>query len=142
MERTKFEWLLDDLELLFNPIAETKKKREAKIDIYFEKIGEYPESILKEAVDYLIETHPYARFPNIREFSDAIKEVSTEIKLSLPGEKKPPCADCDDQGYILEPYFFFGREYTRAVLCDCEIGQQKLEGWRRFFIRKKSRRNK
>lgn len=140
MERTKFDWLLQDLELLFHPIAETKKKREAKLDIYFQKIGDYPEQILKEAVDYLIETHPYARFPNIREFSDAIREVSTEIKLSLPEDKKPPCPDCEDTGYLLEPYTFFGLEYTKAVPCDCEVGQQRLEGWRRFLIKEKSRR--
>lgn len=138
IEASRFEWLMADLEQVFNPMAESKIKRDAILEKYYNRLKYNNEDTLKKAAAFLLDTHPYKRFPLIQEIRNAVDQVSKERSYATPEDLRGgfPCPFCNDTGAVLEPYVHFGREYVKASACTCKEGEKFEKRWREYLVKR------
>ena len=134
IEAFKFESLIKDLEIIFTPIESSK--RDAVLEKYYDHLKDTNEDVLKRSVEFLIDSHPYKRFPLIQEIKEAIKEVSNRLDYSKSEEDPIECGKCDGIGVTIEYREHLGRPYPLAILCDCEAGERWKRRLKKYKMRK------
>jgi hypothetical protein len=112
----------DGIEKLENCFGALKSEDTRKI--YFERLKNVPENLFSQAINKLLDTHQYARFPLISEILEVIKEIRDESRESTPEEREELsyCQQCNNLGFYLG-------EDERALFCSCIRGRKKQAAW-------------
>lgn len=119
-----FNDLMDSLAEAFVPISHKKK------DIYYDRLRDTDVDLLKKAVEILIDSYPYNRFPLVSEIKGAIDEISSKNFLLLSGREIFRCERCGGTGILLEKDV---EGKVSASPCDCVKGQKRKRAWKNYF---------
>ena len=122
MERTQFEFILKDLEQMFEDLSDWQREQ------YFDQLGRTPEDILKKAIKRLIGEHKYSRTPLIGEVKDAVRDIIDESNQA-PADPPEGCDKCNQIGVLIYPVLSFGHEYPTAFPCECAKGIIYKKAW-------------
>lgn len=136
IQETKFQYLMKDLEMMFSPITKGQMNK------YYERLKYNDEEVFVRAVNYLMDTHPYKRFPLIQEFNHAITWCQRESPKATAKELDFDviCYKCNETGFVLSPVLHLGKEYMTAFHCECPKGQRIKVGWKNYLESEKRKR--
>ena len=136
INQIKFKSLIKDLGMMFVPLDE------AQIDIYYDRLKNFDDAILEEAVKYLYDTHSYKRFPMIAEIRDAAFQAMRELPEPTIDEvgNQFECEACHGIGRMVEEVTENGGYFHSAEkFCICPKGQREKDRraeWKRSQRRK------
>ena len=134
LSEIQFENSIRDLELMFGTIEQDSRRRDDKIAIYYERLRNTSEKILKKAIKYLVDVHPYKRFPLVQELRNAIDQVvrssSVPSQQDLENRSLVTCEACQGTGHVLKDVIEVdGYKHTVANPCQCLEGDQVRTRW-------------
>lgn len=127
IDYNKFKDVLHKAEKVLGYLGEEQRK------VYWENVKGFPEDTVTCAVDRLIKTHGFYKFPTVAEFLDAISDHFrvTDIQPYLP-----PCETCNGVGRFVAEYWEGDGTYYKEVFCDCDEGMRqrrlRAEYWERI----------
>ena len=119
-----FARIIKPLEQMFTPLTDDQR------DIYYDMLKGKDRDLLAQAVNRLLTSHSFKRFPLIKEIRTAIIEVNS-FKLKREAEdfqrmkETSDCRNCHGTGSVLfeKSYSDTDRVYTTAKYCICPIGR-------------------
>jgi len=131
IEETKFEWLIQDLELHFGPLHYNKDSRFKKFAHYYQHLGGFPEEILRKAIDNVIGNYSSDKkfgFPPIEYIKSTIFQITgrdDDIR-----EDPITCGKCDGRGATVD-------KNNILTPCTCEAGERWAARLKNFKRRMK-----
>lgn len=129
IEYDKFKTVLHKAEQVLGYLSDEKRK------VYWENVKGFPGEAVTTAVDRIIRTHGYYKFPTVAEFLDAVSDHFhvTELFPTLP-----PCETCNGVGRFVAEYWEGEGTYNKEVFCDCEEGMRQRRLRAEYIERRKS----
>ena len=137
MNQIQFASIIKDLEMHFE-----QKLSDFQRDNYYDRLKNFDEQALREAVKYLYDTHTYKRFPLIAEIRDATFQAIRELPEPMVDELESEfeCEVCHGIGRIVEEITENGGYFHSAEkFCICSKGQREKDRraeWKRNQRRK------
>ena len=125
---------------LIEPLEEITQPLNTERNIYFNRLRKFAPHEIGLAVDYLLDTYRFSRFPKPALFIKIIMQArDKEAQMTaedLARQEGRICEKCHG-GFIGEYYQPRGMKpnYFKAVYCDCPLGQKLKESHRRHFTK-------
>jgi len=93
-----------------------------QIDIYFDRFQNVPKSLLKKAIDILVDNSERRQFPLVSDFWTAIEGAQGKAPQgNQPVEDHDFCQKCNNSGLFLED--------NTAHFCVCRKGRYRQAAW-------------
>jgi len=118
VEYVKFKDIVSKAEKVFGYLSEEQRK------IYWENVKGFPEDTVLSAVDRVITTHGYYKFPTIAELLDAISDHSVLVEIT---PYRPPCPLCSGIGRTIVEYWEGDGTYYKERFCECDEGRRQYQ---------------
>lgn len=97
-------------------------------EIYIEKLRPLPERDLREAVDVLLEVHPFKRFPFLVEIHRAV-ELARQRRPHQEPHDTEYCQRCQNSGQ----YFVEDGAAGTARYCNCRFGHRQYQAHQQYL---------